>query len=104
MFCMPTHSSHFFQLLDVGCFSPIKKAYNAEIKHLVWAHITHITKKDFFPTFKKAFDATITKSNIKRSFKRTKLVPMDPRNVLSKLDVKLMTLQTSKSFSCDAFP
>ena len=92
MFCMFVHSFHFFQLFDVSCFSPMKKVYGAEIKHLVRVHITHITKEDFFPAFKKAFDVTITELNIKGSFKGAGLVPMDSRNVLSKLDVKLVTL------------
>ena len=77
IFCMLIHSFHFFQLFDVNCFNPMKKAYNAEIEHLVWVHITHITKKDFFLVFKKVFDATITELNIKESFRETRLIPMD---------------------------
>ena len=77
IFCMLVYSFYFFQLFDVGCFSPMKKVYGAEIEHLVWVHITHITKKDFFPAFKKVFDATIIELNIKRSFKGAGLVPMD---------------------------
>jgi hypothetical protein len=29
--CMPPHSSHLLQPLDVGCFSPLKRAYGDEI-------------------------------------------------------------------------
>ena len=74
---MPVHSFYFFQPFDVNCFNLMKKIYGAKIKHLVWVHITHITKEDFFPVFKKAFDATITESNIKGSFRGAGLVPMD---------------------------
>ena len=81
----------------------MKKAYGAEIEYLVWAHITHITKEDFFPVFKKVFDATITESNIKGNFRGARLVPMNPQNMLSKLDVKLMILQTSRLSFCDVF-
>ncbi|OWT42501.1 DDE superfamily endonuclease domain-containing protein [Pochonia chlamydosporia 170] len=49
--CMPSHSSHILQPLDVGCFGPLKKAYGKEIEGLMRAHITHITKADFFPAF-----------------------------------------------------
>ena len=101
---MLVHSFHLLQPLDVGCFSPMKKAYGAEIEHLVQAYITYITKKDFFPAFKKVFDVTIIESNIKGGFRGAGLVPMDPWNVLSKLDVKLVILQTSRSSSCDVFP
>ena len=102
--CMPAHSSHLLQPLDVGCFSPVKKVYGAEIEYLVRARITHITKEDFFPAFKKAFDATITESNIKGGFRGAGLVPMDPQNVLSKLDVKLVTPESSRPSSREAHP
>ena len=100
---MSIHSFYFLQPLDVSCFSLMKKVYGIEIKHLIQVHITYITKKDFFPVFKKAFNATITESNIKRNFKRAGLIPMNPQNMFSKLDVKLVILQTSRLFSCDAF-
>jgi len=29
--CMPPHSSHLLQPLDVGCFAPLKKAYSRQI-------------------------------------------------------------------------
>ena len=33
--CMPSHSSHILQPLDVGCFGPLKKAYGREIEGLM---------------------------------------------------------------------
>ena len=33
--CMPAHSSHLLQPLDVGCFSPLKRAYSKQIKELM---------------------------------------------------------------------
>lgn len=32
--CMPSHASHLLQPLDIGCYSPLKKAYGAEISAL----------------------------------------------------------------------
>jgi hypothetical protein len=29
--CMPPHTSHILQPLDVGCFAPLKRAYKTEI-------------------------------------------------------------------------
>src|SRR6478752_4268599 len=40
--CMPPHSSHLLQPLDVGCFGPLKTAYGREIEHLIRCFITHI--------------------------------------------------------------
>src|ERR1700712_4197166 len=88
--CMPADSSHLLQPLDVGYSGPLKKAYGAEIEHLVRTHITNISKEDFFPAFKAGFDATITKSNVIGGFKGARLVLVDPETVISKLDVKLV--------------
>jgi hypothetical protein len=58
--CLPSHSSHLTQPLDVGVFGPVKKAYGCEISFLARANITHITKDDFFPVFKAAFELAFT--------------------------------------------
>ena len=89
--CMPQHSSHLLQPLDVGCLSPLKRAYGNEING--WArYSTHQVKKTtFLPAFKTAFNKAITKENILASFRGAGLVPHDPERVLSKLDVVLCT-------------
>jgi hypothetical protein len=89
--CMPPHSSHLLQPLDVGCFGPLKKAYGREIEHLIRSSITHISKTEFFPAFYAAFQATMTEKNIKGGFKGAGLVPFDPESIVSKLDVQLQT-------------
>ncbi|KAG6997271.1 hypothetical protein FocnCong_v015272 [Fusarium oxysporum f. sp. conglutinans] len=89
--CMPAHTSHLLQPLDVGCFGPLKKAYGREIEYLIRCSITHISKTEFFPAFYAAFKATFTKSNIQGGFKGAGLAPFDPENVISKLDVQLRT-------------
>ena len=89
--CMPPHSSHILQPLDVGCFAPLKRAYSKEIRVLALDHIGQIDKKAFIATFSKVFDKAFSKANIVSSFKATGLVPNDPLVVLSKLDVKPRT-------------
>jgi len=89
--CMPPHSSHLLQPLDVGCFSPLKKAYGRQVENLMRSHVNHITKVEFLPCFKAAFDTSITKSNILGSFRGAGLVPFNPEAVLSKLEVRLRT-------------
>ena len=89
--CMPPHSSHLLQPLDVGCFSPLKKAYGQQIEHLMRQQCTHITKEDFIPAFRAAFQVSLTESNIKGGFRGAGLVPFDPERVISTLDLKLRT-------------
>jgi hypothetical protein len=84
---MPPHSSHLLQPLDVGCFSPLKKAYGL----LMCNRINHITKLEFLPCFVAAFNAAITKSNILGGFRGTGLVQLDPEVVISQLDIQPRT-------------
>ena len=76
--CLPAHSSHLTQPLDVGCFSVLKRAYGRELESFIRAHINRITKTEFFIAFKAAHFNTITPENIKASFRGAGLVPYDP--------------------------
>ena len=89
--CMPPHSSHLLQPLDVGCFSPLKRAYGRQVEGLIRSHINHITKLEFLPAFRAAYDKSITKNNIYASFQAASLVPHNPEVVISKLNIRLRT-------------
>ncbi|SCO92506.1 uncharacterized protein FRV6_16634 [Fusarium oxysporum] len=89
--CMPPHSSHLLQPLDVGCFGLLKKAYGREIEHLIRCSITHVSKTEFFPAFYTAFQATMTEENIRAAFRGAGLIPIDPESIVSKLDIQLRT-------------
>ena len=54
-------------------------------------HINYITKLEFLPAFKVAFDRAFTSANICSAFRGAGLVPLQPDTVLSKLDVQLRT-------------
>jgi DDE superfamily endonuclease len=75
--CMPPHSSHLLQPLDVGCFGPLKVAYGKQIEGLMRAHITHIAKEDFFPAFYAAHQSAMIEQNIRGGFRGAGLVPFD---------------------------
>jgi hypothetical protein len=87
--CMPPHLLHLLQPLDVGCFSPLKRAYGDQIGHLICDSINHITKLEFLPAFYAAYKKSITKENICASFRGAGLVPHDPEAVIGKLDIRL---------------
>jgi hypothetical protein len=89
--CMPPHSSHLLQPLDVGCFSSLKRAYGRQAEDMMRNRINHITKIEFLPAFQQAYHRTITKENILGGFRGAGLVPHDPEAVISRLDVKLRT-------------
>ena len=89
--CMPPHSSHMLQPLDVGCFGPLKHIYGHQVDELARMHITHISKLEFLCGFREAFFASMTENNIRGGFSGAGLMPFDPERVLSKLDIKLRT-------------
>ena len=87
--CMPPHSSHLLQPLNVRCFSLLKVTYSREISDFVKYHINYITKLEFLIVFRKAFFVTFSEKNCKAGFKGSSLVPYNPKVVLSNLNVKL---------------
>ncbi|KAL0940014.1 transposase [Colletotrichum truncatum] len=89
--CMPAHSSHLLQPLDVGCFQPLKNAYGRQIENKMQRGTTHISKEDFFAAFHEAFKQSFTRKNIQGGFRGAGLVPLNAESVLSKLDVKFRT-------------
>jgi len=91
--CLPSHSSHKTQPLDVGVFGPLKTAYGNQITELARANITHVTKNDFFPAFRAAFEETFTHINVKSSFRGAGLVPLNPYAVIARNTVRLVTPQ-----------
>jgi hypothetical protein len=93
---MPAHSSHLLQPLNVGCFSPLKRAYGDEISSLARYSSKQIKKEAFLLAFKVAFKKLIIKENICVSFRGAGLVPHNPEAVLLKLDVVLRTLTPPK--------
>ena len=101
---LPPHSSHITQPLDVGFFSPLKRAYSREIELFIKAHINHITKVEFFLAYHAAYRASMTKSNIEGGFRGAGLIPFSPEAVISKLDVKLRTPTPTSHPAADADP
>jgi DDE superfamily endonuclease len=94
---MPPHSSHILQLLDVSCYSPLKKAYSQEIEDIMQSHIIHISKDDFFPAFHAAFNIAMIESNIRGGFRGAGLMPFSPESILSILNLELQTLTPQNS-------
>jgi hypothetical protein len=53
---MLPYLSYLLQLLHVGCFLLLKRAYSRKIKALIRYYINYITKLEFLPAFKAAFE------------------------------------------------
>ena len=89
--CIPSHSSHLLQPLDVGCFSPLKAAYRRLVAENARLGINHVDKPEFLSIYKQARIEALSADNIHSGFRATGLVPLDPEQVLSRLQITVRT-------------
>jgi hypothetical protein len=89
--CMPPHSSHLLQPLDIGCFAVLKRSYARLVESKTRARINHIDKLDFLEAYPSARIEAFKSETIKNSFATAGLMPYNPDRVLSKLDICLRT-------------
>lgn len=92
--CMPPHSSHLLQPLDVSCFASLKRSYGRQIEDLMRVGVNHIDKSDFLPAYFTARTEALTSNTIRSGFAATGLVPYDLEYVLWKLNNQLRTTPT----------
>jgi hypothetical protein len=97
--CMPPHSTHLLQPLDVGIFSPLQHAYGRMVDNLARAMISGVNKERFLAIYPKARKQAITKSNILSAFKATGVNPISARPVLKRLPERQPTPQPTPSRS-----
>jgi hypothetical protein len=93
---MPPYLSYLLQLLNVGCFLPLKQAYSNEINSLAQYSTKKIKKEAFLLAFKAAFKKAITKDNIYAGFRGARLVSYNLEVVILRLNVVLCTLTLLK--------
>ena len=72
LFVLPPHSSHLLQPLDVGCFSPLKKAFNSIAHKYLKQHAGQVLNRYNMPNMIcRAYNIAMTPTNIQHSFKKT---------------------------------
>ncbi|EED12346.1 pogo transposable element, putative [Talaromyces stipitatus ATCC 10500] len=89
--CMPPHSSHLLQPLDVSCFAVLKRQYGRLVEQRVRLGFNHIDKYDFLTAFPEPRAMAYKAENVQNGFKATGLVPYNPDHVYEKLTVQLRT-------------
>ena len=89
--CIPLHSSHFLQPLDVSCFLVLKHSYSHQIEQFMKCEIDFIDKSDFLILYNQACMKTYLSDIIQNGFKATGLVLYNPIQVLSQLQIENKT-------------
>jgi DDE superfamily endonuclease len=85
LLCLPAHTSHMLQPLDVSVFSSLKHWYRRAIDSRLRLGDTRIPKAEFLSLYSEIRDKAMTINNIQSGFRKTGLVPYNPAAVLRQL-------------------
>ena len=83
LLCLPPHSTHMLQPLDVGLFAPLATAYKANVRSITRLGASYsIDKVDFLEQYQKARASAFTLLNIQKAWEKTGLAPYNPSRIL----------------------
>lgn len=86
--CLPSHTTHLLQPLDVGVFSPLAHSYKTHLEAVTRFSTYNIDKVDFLTIVQKARNEGMTDKNIESAWRATGLIPFNPATVYRKLEAK----------------
>ena len=82
LYCLPPHSSHITQPLDVGIFKPLKAMWRKECAKYRMANPGHfVSKKVFSSVFKEAWLHTVQPTLLINSFRGAGIYPLNFSNI-----------------------
>jgi len=93
--CLPPHTSHLLQPLDVGVFSPVKRALSSEIEKLFRLDTRRIPRIEWTEAYITARARAFTSRNIESSFRASGIYPLSPITILSTLRMPTSTPPTT---------
>ena len=86
LLCLPPHTTHVLQPLDVGFFLPLGSLYSTELLRVMSGdRSVNVDKHDFIKVYQKARRQTGTASTIASAWARAFLFPFEPRELLKTL-------------------
>lgn len=93
--CLPPHTTHIFQPLDVGIYGPLALAWSKEVQR-VKNRGYKITKNNFLSYYSQARDPVFTPDLIASAFERCGIWPIN-RDVITECDTAPADNTTSQS-------
>ena len=97
----PPHSTHTLQPLDVVMFKPFSSAYSSQVAAFMerCQGLTSMSKRDFYPMFMAAWEASFKKDTILKAFEATGLSPFQLEVILRRFKQPAQSGQSSDSDS-----
>jgi hypothetical protein len=89
--CMPAHSSHLLQPLDVSVFAPLKRGYGGLVEQRMRHGFNHIGKLDFLGAYPAARAEAFKAQTIQNGFVATGIHPFNPDRVIQQLNIQIKT-------------
>ena len=86
--CLPPHSTHILQPLDVSIFGPLARAYKKQLYNTALYGALAITKQEFLEIYQAAYSEAISSTNIASTWRATGLIPYNPFTVLLKIQLE----------------
>jgi hypothetical protein len=84
LLCLPPHSTHILQPLDVGFFQPLATRYrSALVQEVKLDSCANIDKNDFIKLYQQARRETATPSTIASAWQKAGLFPFEPESILN---------------------
>lgn len=80
--CLPPHTTHILQPLDVGVFLPLSQAYKARLYDYCSYGVVNVGKQDFLRLFEPAREEAMTASTVQRGWEKSGLQPYNPNLIL----------------------
>lgn len=86
LLCLPAHSTHILQPLDVGIFGPLAAKYKQLLENRSWPGGRYfIDKVEFLDIYQDARDQVFSPSLVQSAFRKAGYAPFDPQTVLDNL-------------------
>jgi hypothetical protein len=92
---LPPHTSHILQPLDVGVFSPLKRALSTEIEKLFRLDARRILRIEWTEAYITARSRAFIPRSIESSFRASGIYPLSPITILSTLRMPTSTPPTT---------
>ena len=78
LYCLPAHSSHITQPLDVGFYGPLKNAWKRAVDRFISENVEQVVNKENFASvFRQAWDDCVKVPTIIHSFKHSGIYPVN---------------------------
>ena len=105
LLCLPAHTTHILQPLDVGVFAPLSIIYANHVhRRSRFGASYSIDKIDFLEIFQQSRNEAITSANIISAWAKTGLNPYNPQLVLQHYPEKDNDKGESKEYNINIRP